>query len=145
MTVFICSDEGVVILKEVVRPETCELGRCDWSGRHVTNCKRYLPTLLHKTDELEVLLVKNLKYSMIIANCHQKTGFFEHLHSSEISEQYLIFFVLVGHLIIPNEIGIKIILTCLHNNLNMKCHFQKNPSYETYPEAVLYLNAGMLK
>ena len=42
-------------------------------------------------------------YSVIIANCHQKTGFFEHLYSSEISEQYLIFFVLVLHLIISNN------------------------------------------
>ena len=47
-------------------------------------------------------------YSVIIANCHQKNGFFEHLHSSEISEQYLIFFVLVGHLIIPMTLGWKL-------------------------------------
>ena len=66
-----------------------------------------------------------LQSSVIIANCKKVNTFFEHLHSSEISEQYLIFFVLVGHLIIPDDIGIKIILTCIHNNLNMKCHFQK--------------------
>ena len=43
-------------------------------------------------------------YSVIIANCKKVNTFFEHLHSSEISEQYLIFFVLVGHLIISNNI-----------------------------------------
>ena len=67
------------------------------------------------------------KYSVIIANCHQKNGIFEHLHLSEISEQYLIFFVLVGHLIISNNIWIKILSTCLHVNLNMKCHFTQKP------------------
>ena len=76
---------------------------------------------------------------MIIANCHQKNGFFEHSQSSKISEQYLIFFVLVEHLIISNNMGIKIISTCLHINLNIKCHFTENPSYETHPEAVLII------
>ena len=78
-------------------------------------------------------------YSVIIANCQKVNGFFEHLHSSEISEQYLIFFVLVGHLIICNNIWIEIISTYLYNNLNMKCHFTENPSYATYPEAVLII------
>ena len=64
-------------------------------------------------------------YSVIIANCKKVNGFFEHLHSSEISEQYLIFFVLVGHLIICNIIWIEIISTYLYNNLNMMSHFQK--------------------
>ena len=64
-------------------------------------------------------------YSVITANCHQKNGFFEHLHSSEISEQYLIFFVLVWHLIISNNIWIKIISTCLHNNWIWSVIFRK--------------------
>ena len=57
--------------------------------------------------------------------------------SSETSTQYLIF--LVWHLIISSNIETKIISTCLHNNLNMKCHFTENPSYATYPEAVLII------
>ena len=65
------------------------------------------------------------KYSVIIANCHQKTGFFKHLHSSEISEQCLIFFVLVWNLIISNNILIKNISTCLHNNWIWSVIFRK--------------------
>ena len=79
---------------------------------------------------------------MIIANCKKANTFFEHLRSSQISEQYLIFVVLVGHLIIPNEIGIKTYLNMPSQQLEYEVSFsEKKTSYKTYPEAVLYSNA----
>ena len=91
---------------------------------HTLICPSSNSTILSKRNDFIAPCRQkiNVKYSVIIAYCIQKNGFFDHLHSSEISEKYLgkylIFFVLVWHLIISNNIWIKIISTCQHNNLN---------------------------